>query len=230
MKPSVLIACCNGRGWVHKRVMFAAMNMIQDSRVETRFIAPTHSPFVQNLHRTVKDFLRGGEDFLLLMDDDNPPSAGNPLNLAFLDLDVVGLPTPVWNTSGPMGDRPWYFNALHEVKGEGWKPVDANGPPPGGLQEVDATGGGCVMIARRVLVELMERCKGNPMEAPFMRRWNDEGLVEAGNDYAFCQRARAAGFSIYVHWDYSCEHFNEVELTEVIERMSAANARPRKGT
>lgn len=223
VKRKVLVACCNGKGWIHKRVMFAIMRMAQDRRHQMTFIAPTHSPFVQNLHKTVNEFLERGDDFLLLIDDDNPPK-GNPLDLVELDLDVLGFPTPVWHNGEP-GDRPYYANAMRAVsEGDGvlgFRPLDSY---PGfkevGIQECDAVGTGCVLIARRVLVELMERAKGNPSETPFMRIWNDRGEVIMGNDFAFCTRVKKAGFSIWAHFDYECEHHNELELGEVIRAFS----------
>lgn len=219
------MACCNGSAYIHKHVVNAAFNILSDGRYAVRFIMPTHQPFVLNLHKTVHDFLAGGEDFLLLMDDDNPPK-NNPMDLVELDLDVVGLPTPVWHcdTSKPQ-DRPYYLNALraavdHETGEKGFRPLDSYpGFTPSGLKACDAVGTGCVLIARRVLLTLMENCKGNPMEAPFMRRWNDRGEVVMGNDYAFCERARAAGFRIWAHFDYTCMHFNELELQEAIGAM-----------
>lgn len=227
-RPRVTIACCNGDAYIHKSVVFAVCKMLADPRVESRFIAPTHSPFVRNLHRACHDFLKDGADFLLLVDDDNPPQR-NPLDLVFLGLDVVGLPTPVWHCDPAYpNDRPYYLNAMREVEtseGKGWKPVDSlPGFEPAGLQAVDAVGTGCVLIARRVLVELFKRCKGNPMEAPFMRRWTDSGDVVAGNDFAFCQRARAAGFRVWAHFDYMCDHHHELSLTEAVNALSKRGA------
>jgi hypothetical protein len=151
------------------------------------------------------DFLDNGDDFWLSMDDDNPP-LNNPLDLVGEDLDIVGFPTPVWHSKVP-GDRPWYFNALREVE-DGWKPVEIKG----GLQEVDAIGTGCFLIARRVM-------KAMRLEKPFMRQWKPNGRVDVGCDYSFCQRAKKRGFRIWVHSDYTCDHFNELPLTEVIKRF-----------
>ncbi len=148
------------------------------------------------------------------MDDDNPPLR-NPLDLVSLDLDVVGLPTPVWHCDGET--FPYYPNAMRKVK-DGYKPITVEGVPTG-LVEVDAVGTGCCLIARRVLVELFTRCEGNPAEAPFMRRWNDRGLVEAGNDFAFCDRARAAGFRVWAHFGFECDHYKELPLREVAREI-----------
>jgi hypothetical protein len=39
--------------------------------------------------------------------------------------------------------------------------------------------------------------------------------VERGNDIAFCERATKQGFEIFAHYNYRCQHFNEIELHEV---------------
>lgn len=188
--------------------------MLQDTRYETNFIAPTHKPYVHNLHLTVKDFLDQGYDYLLLMDDDNPPT-NNPLDLVELDHDIIGLPTPVWH-SGKPGDRPYFYNAMRELRDDfgcflGYYPVGDRGEPrPTGLVECDAVGTGCVLIARRVL---------EAIQAPFMRHWTEEGLAEVGNDFAFCQCAKASGYKIWAHFDYICQHFNTLELNETIHSL-----------
>lgn len=157
----------------------------------------------------MNDFLHSGEDYWLSFDDDNPPKTGNPLDLVDLDLDVVGCPTPVFHSLVP-GDRPYYFNALNKVPG-GWRPVEN----ARGLVECDAIGTGCFLVARRVLLELQQK-------QPFMRRWNADGTVAAGCDYSFCDRVKSAGFRVWAHFDYLCEHLNEIPLLEAIERFHQA--------
>jgi len=206
--PKVLLAVPNGRGWIHKHVHFATMKLMQDRRVDTKHICPTHSPYVNNLHLIQKDFLAGDYDYLLTMDDDNPPTK-NVYDLIELDKDVMVFPTPVWHNSVP-GDRPFYHNVMIE-KGEGYIPLQDSEHFRGvGLYEIDAGGSGCMLIARRVLEAL---------KAPFMRIWNEDGTVEYGGDFSFCKRAKEAGFSIWTHLDYPCLHFKEIELTEVIQSI-----------
>jgi hypothetical protein len=203
---NVYLTIPNGSGWVHKHVMFAAIKILQDPRHKVRMDAPTHAPYVNNLHMCVKDFLNGGEDYWLTMDDDNPPT-GNPLDRIGEDLDIVGFPTPVWH-SAVKGDRPYYFNALHRTK-DGWVPHKHCQ----GLQQVDAIGSGCMLIARRVLVKLQD-------QQPFMRLWGRDGIVRVGCDYNFCDKAKAAGFSIWADYDRPCMHFNELNLLEVIQSFA----------
>ena len=137
-KISVYMTVPNGSGWLHKHVHFALIKILQDQRYRIRHDCPTHSPYVDNLHACMNDFLKGGEDFWLTMDDDNPPTK-NPLDLIELDCDIIGMPTPVWH-SAVKGDRPYYFNALDAEDG-GWKPHEFI---TSGIEEVDAVGSGCM--------------------------------------------------------------------------------------
>lgn len=189
-------------GWIHKHSHFAACKILSDKRYRVRHDCPTHSPYVANLHECINDFLANGEDYWLTFDADNPPTK-NPLDLIEHDCDVMGLVTPVWHNSVP-GDRPWYLNAL-DAKDDGYAPHE----DCKGLQEVDAVGSGCLLVARRVLLKLRD-------QQPFMRVWKKDGTVELGGDFSFCRKAKAAGFRIFTHYDYLCHHFNELDLLEVI--------------
>lgn len=204
---SVYVTIPNGSGWIHKHCHFAACKILGDRRYRIRHDCPTHSPYVHNLHRCMHDFLDGGDDYWLTFDDDNPPTR-NPLDRIEDDLDVCGFPTPVWH-SEIKGDRPWYFNALDRVA-DGWVP---HGPCVG-LQEVDAVGSGCLLIARRVMDKLQD-------SQPFARLWNKDGTVEVGGDYNFCDKVKAAGFRVWADFDRPCQHFVELPLLEVIVSFGA---------
>lgn len=209
-RPKVLIAVPNGDGWIHKLVAIAVARMLADSRFESRAIFPTHSPCENNRAKIMMDFLAGDYEWLVSVDADNPPR-NNPLDLVLLDRDVIGLPTPVWHNANPgKGEYPIYWNAYDDV-GEGFKAHT----PGTGLEQVDAIGSGCMVVARRVLAALEHK-------QPFMRTWDARGVVEIGTDLAFCRKVRAAGFKVWTHWDYLCDHFNENALLEVKLAMDGA--------
>lgn len=204
VKKSVLVAVPNN-GSIHKLVSFALLNMQLDQRYRLRIIQPTHSPSDNNRHHIFRDFLAGGEDYLLMIDSDNPPM-NNPLDLVELDRDVMGYPTPVWHYTGKIkGERPIYENVYKYVPDE-----DAykEWPDKVGLQKPDAVGTGCIMIARRVL----EHPK---MQGANQRTLNKDGTVDKGGDIMFCETARKCGFGIWAHYNYRCQHFVELELHEV---------------
>jgi hypothetical protein len=197
-------------GWIHKHVSLVTNKILMDTRYDCNLIYPTHNPFENNLHHIINDFIAGGYDYWLSIDSDNPPM-NNPLDLIELDKDIMGLPTPVWHFTGKKkGERPYYENAYKYVPEE-----DAYGEWKNktGLQEVDAIGTGCFILSRRVFdnSEMRKGC--------FVRKLNPDGTVNKGNDLSFCERAREQGFKIFAHFDYRCQHFNELELNEVAHAM-----------
>lgn len=208
---NILVSVPNGTGWLHKHVVFVLLQMQAYQKAKVQIMLPTHSPYINNLHKTMWNFLEGDYDFWVTMDDDNPPRRGAEiLDLCFLDKDIIGCPTPVW-ANMKEGDYPIYWNALVEVE-DGFKP----NTKCEGLQKVDAVGSGCLIIGRHVIEDMK-------YDKPFMRVWGKDGTVQQGGDFSFCQRARKKGYEIYAHYDYPCFHFNEIEIGEI--QMAFANLR-----
>jgi len=202
---SVLISIPN-RHWIHSTVGHREHWLLRDERYQCKIIKPSHKPYVNNLHHIIEDFIKDDYDFWLNIDADNPPTK-NPLDLIELDKDVIGCPTPIWHFTDKSGERPYYLNAYDYDSS-----VDAyrEHQPQIGLQEVDAVGTGCILIARRVFKNFVMQ------QGAFHRRWNENGTMNKGNDIAFCERARNQGFEIYAHFDYLCDHFTELSMLEVI--------------
>lgn len=193
-------------GYIHKQVVYNLLQFKDDKRYDLRFIMPTHTPFENNLHHIVNDFMDGGEDYWLTIDNDNPPKR-NPLDLVELDKDILGLPTPVWHcTFEKKGERPYYWNVYTAYK-DAYKEYKATN----GLHNVDAVGTGCVLFSRRVFEDPEMR------KAPFQRTYHEDGTVYKGNDMAFCDRAKSNGFEIWAHLDYPCRHFIELNLMDGIK-------------
>jgi GT2 family glycosyltransferase len=171
---------------------------------------PSHIPFENNLHHIIADFMEGDWDYWLSFDADNPPMR-NPLDLVELDKDIIGCPTPVWHYDRKnikKGERPIYYNGYKFVSDEEGYTEWADKK---GLQKVDAIGTGCFLISRRVFENPEMR------KAPFLRKTYPDGIVEKGNDISFCERAKENGFEIYMHYDYLCHHFCELDLNEIAE-------------
>lgn len=201
---NVLISCTNTH-WIHKHVVHKLLLLSQDGRYKVNIIMPSHKIYENNLHHIVNDFMDGVYDFWLEINSDNPPIQ-NPLDLIQLDRDIIGLPTPIWHYTGN-GERPVYWNGYdYDTKTGMYREHQVKE----GLQRVDAVGTGCLLISRRVFENPEMR------RAPFMREWNEDGTMEKGNDIMFCERARKQGFEIYCHYDYPCDHFNELSLSESV--------------
>ena len=85
----------------------------------------------------------------------------------------------------------------------------------GGLQEYDAVGTGCIVIARRVLETIKEPCSP---------KW-ENGLMILGRDFYMCEKAKKVGFKVWAHWDYLCDHFKELSLLSVINLVQKYGGR-----
>jgi len=59
----------------------------------------------------------------------------------------------------------------------------------------------------------------------FTRKLNPDGTVDKGNDISFCERAREAGFGIFAHFDYPCDHMCEISLLECIRAINGLTDR-----
>jgi len=202
--------------FIHKQVVMASWRLLADRRYQIHPMCPSHNPFENNLHHIVNDFLEGDYDFWLSIDHDNPP-LNNVLDLIEYNRDIVGFPTQVWNWSEEtLGDRPIYWNAYDYVPE---KDAYKEHLPQEGLQNVDAIGTGCFLVARRVLLH-------PDMIAPFIRTIYPDGTVHKGPDLTFCEKARSAGFEIFCAYDYPCDHMvgYGLGLNEIVRAFRGMNA------
>ena len=202
-------------GNIHMRVFEAFLESTQEPCGHEIGIMVTPGKPVENTRNiSVMTFLEeeNEHDYLLFVDSDNPPRK-NPMELVELDKDVMVIPTPMWRSDVAdldMGHFPWNWSTYDYVPE---RDVWEQHRPHDGLQEIDAGGTGCMIIARRVL-------EHPAMRAPFMRKWTEDGIDHRGSDLLFCKRAKEAGFTIWTHYDYVCSHFKEIDLLDVIRVMN----------
>ena len=196
-KPKILVAILH-QGWLRPELASCLSRMEADPRANVTVCYPDHKPSENNRNWTVQEALRGGYDYLISIDDDIIPLK-NPIDLILLNLDVVGFACPVWNSADP--SYPIYFVGMDQVEGGYREHKERRG-----LQRVDAVGSGCLVLSRAVMEAIKE---------PFVRKW-EEGFAVTGLDFYFCEKARAAGFAVYCHYDYIGDHIKEVSLLEVL--------------
>lgn len=193
----VWIAILN-QGWVRPELCNLMLKLAtQEKRYLLNIHYPNHTPIVNNRNITVRQFLQSNCDYLLMIDSDTIPEK-NPLDLIELDKDVISCPTLQWNEGNV------YWVVMERVH-EGYRPISKEKRI--GLQEVDAVGTACILIARRTLTDI---------DFPFRRRWTKEGVQDLGQDFNFCSRVRDLGFRVFAHWDYRCEHHKTLALRKVL--------------
>jgi len=203
-EPRVLVVIPN-TGNVHIGLAHILIEILGGTKHQYMFIQDKPVENVRN--KAVLTMRKGDFDYLLMIDSDTVPTK-DPLELVAFDKDVMICPTLMFKMPEnlmELGGYPFAWNAMDWDEGlQKWR----EHIPRTGLQEIDAGGTGCILIARRVLE--------NPeMRHPFTRVWDKDGQCAVGSDLFFCKRAKDEGFTVWAHYDYRCRHVKPLELMEL---------------
>ena len=205
-EPIKLYVAILNRGWFRREVSARVLPEIRKTRgVIATLENPKKTwdhPISSNRNKIVKRFLQTDNDYLLMIDDDVVPLF-NPAEFVFADKDVIGFPAKV-----RQGDRclNWVAYVKRPDRHE-YAPVDFSKVDQSiELLSVDAVGTGAILIHRRVLEN---------MKAPFHIHFDEDGILTMGTDFAFCERAKEAGFNIYTTPRRVCEHFKELGMLDM---------------
>jgi len=155
---------------------------------------PDFHPIYLNRRSIVQDFLKTDGEYLLMVDHDVVP-VHNVLD-ADIHYDITGFPTPIHTN----GMKRWniYKKPFKDMEYGSLNPMEK------GHEEVDVVGTGCILIHRKVLEKIDDF-------TPVL----DGQDIKYGTDFGFCQRAKAAGFTIGVEWNYPCHHYKTVDLLHI---------------
>ena len=191
--PSVLLAILT-REIVTTKWAFGFRNFALPSASGVSFRCG--APYDVMRNSACDDALRAGFQWLMFLDDDVIAPPDTFARLAGHGADVIsGLYyrrqepiCPVAMTIGKDGQTTWV---------RAWSPPDST-------IEVDLVGAGCLLIHRRVLEAL-----GAPWFEWQIGKPRDAAQPKVGamsEDFAFCMRAKSAGFKIYLDTSIRCEH------------------------
>lgn len=183
----------------------------KSDRYEFQIFFPTGRPIPDNRHKIVKQFLEGDWDYLVMLDDDNP-CYKNIFELLDLNLPVVGGVYPGKNETGiilfafetALKDGKVTFKQLPLDKREG-------------LQRVGAVATGLMVIRRDVLEKIAK--KG---WKPFEEKFDEDGVLEYGDDIGFCMKCQELKIPVYAHFNYIGSHWKTVDLLWVADLVAYA--------
>lgn len=196
-------------GWIHHATVIAIIHYWAAKEKTIDLTFQKHTPVEFSRNKIAKMTLDDGYSHVLMLDDDTVPIK-DPLELLEHDPDIVICPTPMYKGRRETilaGGFPIVWNVFDYDKLQvRWHEHQMEE----GLQEIDAGGTGCFLIARRVL-------EHPAMKHPFSRCWDEDGMVTVGSDIHFCHRAKEAGFKIWTHSDYVCRHYKELEIVSLKE-------------
>ena len=204
--PYKLYVAILNHGWIRREMVDTVLPTIGKTKgvVTTleKLNKTWHHPISSNRNRIVKRFLATDNDYLMMIDDDVVPLC-NPAYFAFADKDVIGFPAKVRQVDRQLN---WVAYVKNPDRRD-YAPVDFTKVDQSvELLSVDAVGTGCILIHRRVLEN---------MKAPFHIHFDEDGILTTGTDFAFCERAKEAGFEIFTTPRRVCEHFKELGMLDM---------------
>lgn len=143
--------------------------------------------------------LKGGFDYLMMIDDDNPVPVDTLELMTADDKDVVIAPILARNPNEQgKFDLCAYYKEIRDVKGS---PLNYYNhiekfKDPSPLHEIDTGGTGCILIKRKVLEAL------NKKYAEYIFEFGDTDVNgqrrTMSEDVEFCERAKDLGFTIWL--------------------------------
>lgn len=196
-KKKIFLAVLN-QGEI-KTDLAKVLNYIQQNdSYEIMVSYPASKPITNNRNMIVQKFLAIKDaDYLMMIDADIIPTP-DILNLVDFEKDII---TPLMFVQQKGTLIPLYLRRNKDGIYDAGNYLEETG-----LQEVDATGTGCIVIKREVLEKV---------EHPFENVYDRDGIKKLGNDFNFCKKAKELGFKVWVHLDYVADHISSASLREM---------------
>jgi len=218
-EPIVVQAVTLTMGTVHIRQRDWLFDLVQRApeHIKLAISSSSWKPVTNNRNRIMRAFRQCPPEhkFMLMLDEDIIPQ-GDVLKYVDLDLDIVVFPCPIWQPQSTSSNViAWNFRKTDE-NGKAVGQVVANGTH----DEISEGGTGAILISRRV-------AEHPALADPFEEQVDEDGCSTFGHDLAFCRRARAAGFKVWVAYDCMCSHWQPVDLLDVFFQLQQAEARGR---
>jgi hypothetical protein len=125
--------------------------------------------------------------------------------IALQGKDIIVCPIPIWRADDA-NECPVRIN-LEAMAEQRIISLGANQ-----YDEILNGGTGAIYISCEVL-------EHPDLKAPFQFVCGDDGVTVRGEDYNFCERARAAGFQVWTANRLLCGHAQEIDLLTVMRRF-----------
>lgn len=168
------------------------------------------SRLAHNRNELAHQFIASGREWMLTIDDDMMFDAEQVLNgialAAERGVSVLGA-----LAFGDDGGQVFSTVMVKDPSGSGGY-LKAGQWPENAIQKVDATGTALLLVHRQAMLDIAEQFKDR-----HPHQWFEEDIRDGlaiGEDVTFCERAKAAGYDIYVHTGIKTGHVKERILTE----------------
>lgn len=206
IRKKVFIAIPSSGGKLASSLVNNLIAWTHDPRYIVKTYLPTGLfPLDNARNKCVKEFLETDFDYLWWIDDDIIPPIDVMHRLIQDDKDAIGA------VAFSMKDeKEGYFPypvTLRYNEDKQYIVYYGNG-----VEEVDATGGACVMVKRKVY-EAIER--------PYEFTYYPDGTLNLTCDFRIWQKAQEAGFKLYIDFDLSCDHIRTCRIKGVNDLLAS---------
>jgi len=139
-------------------------------------------------------------DYMLFLDADTVPPASVIDELIAADKDMISATVQTWKTES---GKAVLIPVALKMSDDGYRVHWGEG-----IEEVDVTTCACTLIKREVL----ERVGPRAFQFVADDEWGTDGI---GEDFYFCERVKAAGFSVWNHYGVICSHYKSADTKAV---------------
>jgi hypothetical protein len=205
MKKKIYIAIPNDGTIVTELVM----NLIQwshDSKYEIKISAPSGLFPLDNARNTiVKDFLETDCTHLWWIDRDIVPPIETLDKLLQADKDAIGA--ACFSMKAENGEYFPYPVTLRLNDEQRYQVYYGHS-----IEQVDATGGACVLVKRKVYEEI---------ERPYEFVYHRDGTLALTCDFKIWQKFKECGFELFIDFDILCDHKKTCSIKGVQNLLSS---------
>ena len=195
-------------GTINIRLAINLIGWTHDPRYVIKIYMPSYIsplPAVRNL--CVKEFLISDCGYIWWIDDDVIPPQETLHRLVSADKDAIGA--VCFSIGNDKDDYRPYPITLKNANDGKYKVYYGEN-----IEEVDAVGGGCVMVKRKVYEML---------EPPYYEdSFDKDGILSLTGDFRIWQKTKEKGFKLWIDFNLLCEHNREVNikaLQDFIEKV-----------
>lgn len=205
VKKRIFIAIPSSGGKLISGLVQHLITWTHDPRYIIKLYTPTGIfPLDNARNKCVKEFLESDCDYLWWIDDDILPPIDAMHRLVQADKDAIGA------AAFSMKDEEQYFPYPVTLRyNEDKKYIVYYGK---GIEEVDATGGACVMVKRKVY-EAIER--------PYEFTYYPDGTLNLTCDFRIWQKAQEKGFKLFIDFDLICDHIRTCRIKGFQDLLSS---------
>lgn len=199
-KPRIFIAIPN-LGNMVTQLNTNLLYWTHDDRFEVKSFTPMYvQPFDAARNTCIKEFLEDYWDYLFFIDSDIVPPVETLEKLVAADKDVIGAVCFSWKPDDNGIMFPYPVTVKYAKDGNYERYYGQ------GIEEVDATGGACLMIKREVLEKVDRPCEV---------MYHANGTASLDGDFRMCQKFQEAGFKIFIDFSLVCSHYKTINLKDV---------------